>query len=67
MLPTASNVSRTYTLIFNSYQDIREALRKLRKRRVRIHLCVMVVSAEHWNSVKDLINNKERKVVLILG
>ena len=59
---------RTYTLVFNNYADLIHALRKLRKRGVRLHFCVMVVSAEHWNSVKDVMSSSSKKqVVLVLS
>ncbi len=52
---------RTYVLTFSSYEEVLKAARKLRKRGVSLIRCVMIVSVEHWNSVKDFMNDNGNK------
>ena len=56
-----------YVLTFRGYDRALKALRKLRRRGAVLELVVLVVRVEHWNKVKDLLEQRSPTVVLILS
>jgi len=52
-----TRVGKIYTLSFYDYDDAKRALRKLKKRGVRLISLVAIVEVDHWNKVKDMLNN----------
>ena len=59
--------SYRYILQFNDYSQAFRALRKLRKRGVSLQAVVIVAEADHWNKIKDLLNNGSDNMIVILG
>ena len=63
----SSGKAYKYVLQFNDYNQAFRALRKLRKRGVSLQAVVIVAEADHWNKIKDLLNNGSGDMIVILG
>ncbi len=61
-------MTKTYTYEFK-YKDYLEAIRalkKFRKRGVKLLSVTIVVDTEHWNKVKDLFQDSNNKIVVLV-
>jgi len=52
---------RIYVLSFDNYNDAMRALRKLKKRGVTLHSCILIVSTSHHNKVKDFLSHQKER------
>ena len=58
--------SYRYILQFNDYSQAFKALGKLKRRGVRLNVVIIIAEADHWNKVKDFLDNNSSEL-LILG
>lgn len=56
---------KRYVLSFNSYREALTALRKLRRRGVKLQLVVIVVVASDHRKLRGLRNNKVTATIVV--
>ena len=61
--------SYRYILQFNDYSQAFKALGKLKRRGVKLNVVIVIAEADHWNKIKDLLQNGQGDTgsILVVG